>query len=133
MDLNGKQWGFLVFRIALGVNLLIHGAVRIFGDYGGFVDGLNKYFEPTIIAGGLVTAFATVLPWIEVLLGVLLLVGFQTKWALVATGLVMSVLIFGMSLVQNWDAVGIQMIYVISVFLLLTNIESNRICIDKNS
>jgi thiosulfate dehydrogenase [quinone] large subunit len=69
----------------------------------------------------MVRAFGSALPPIEGLIGLLLLLGLKTRWALIAASLSMLVLTFGSALVQDWTAVGAQLMYalVFSVLLFL--------------
>jgi thiosulfate dehydrogenase [quinone] large subunit len=122
--------GFASFRFVVGVNFLMHGAVRVFGDYAGFVSWVTKTFEGTILSGGLAGAYGWAIPLIELILGVLLISGLGTKWTLVAGELFMATLIVGMTLKQNWDTVAFQMIYAISLYLLLLNIRYNHLSLD---
>jgi thiosulfate dehydrogenase [quinone] large subunit len=51
------------------------------------------------------------LPWTEATIGLLLLLGLFTRFALVAGSLEMIVLMAGITLAQNWEVAGIQLIY----------------------
>ncbi len=122
--------GFASFRLVVGVNFFMHGAVRVFGDYAGFVSWVTQTFEGTILSGGLATAYGWVIPLVELILGILLITGLGTKWTLVTGELFMATLIFGMTLKQNWDTVAFQMIYALSLYLLLLNIRHNHLSVD---
>jgi thiosulfate dehydrogenase [quinone] large subunit len=58
-----------------------------------------------------VWAFGLVLPAIEGGLGLLLLIGLRTRAVLIAAGLLIMVLTFGSSLLQDWATAGTQLIY----------------------
>jgi thiosulfate dehydrogenase [quinone] large subunit len=60
-----------------------------------------------------------ILPFIEGLLGALLLVGLRTRAALIGASLLMVVLTFGSSLVQDWSAAGAQLMYALVLSTLL--------------
>lgn len=66
-----------------------------------------------------VRAFGFMLPEVEALLGLLLLIGFETRDALVGSSLLILVLTFGSSLAQDWNRAGIQLVYA-AVFCALT-------------
>jgi len=108
----------------------MHGTVRIFGDYAGFTAWVAKTFRETILGGGPAELYATLIPWIEVVLGALLVVGLLTRTVLVAGQLFMATLIFGMSLKQNWDTVAFQMVYAGTFAVLLFTIRYNRWSVD---
>ena len=63
---------------------------------------------------------ATVLPWIEAIVGFLLLLGFFTRIALIAGSTVMVLLMTGTTLAQDWNTAGLQLIYCLTYFVLLT-------------
>jgi len=109
-----------IFRFALGINILIHGAGRILGPgAAGFAAKTSEEFAATPLPHWAVYAFLLALPFVEAGLGVLLSLGLFTRWALVAGGLLMICLIFGTAMRSDWTTVGIQMIYSITYFLLL--------------
>ena len=74
--------------------------------------------------------FAAVLPWTEATIGLLLLLGLFTRFALVAGSLEMIVLMAGITLAQNWEVAGIQLIYCAIYFLLLTHRGRNFYSLD---
>ncbi|MEM7009785.1 MAG: DoxX family protein, partial [Thermodesulfobacteriota bacterium] len=108
-----------LLRLATGVNFLMHGAVRVFGDYVGFADGMADNFSETSLPAFSVRLLGYAIPLIELLVGIILITGFQLKFGLVIGFLLMTTLIFGMSLLQEWGVVGSQMIYVIALFLIM--------------
>lgn len=129
--MKDKQLAYLVLRLALGVNIFMHGAGRLFGSYSKFVDGIKIQFASTILPSWSVTALGYAIPIMETLIGVLLIIGLATRYASVVGSLLMIVLIFGMSLLQKWEIVGIEMNYVFFYFLLLVLIEFNYFSVDE--
>jgi len=83
------------------------------------------------LPGWFVYAFGLVLPSLEALIGISLIIGLLTKWALFAGSLLMSILIFGTCLRSDWATVGVQMIYVIAYFLALLFLEYNQYSLDR--
>lgn len=124
-----QSLAMFVLRLALGFNILIHGLVRI-TSIGAFRDFLIKDFENTALPAWSVAAFGTVLPFLETIVGFLLVLGLFSKWALFAGGLLMIALISGKCLQSDWHTVGIQMIYVLFYFLLLKDLGSDRFNLD---
>jgi uncharacterized membrane protein YphA (DoxX/SURF4 family) len=126
-----RQLAYAVFRLTLGINILVHGAGRIFGPgVHAFATTTAAEFTKTILPAGLVFEFLWVLPFIEFVLGVLQTVGLFTRWALALGGLLMTVLVFGTALRSDWNTVGVQMIYAITYYLLLANRGDNRFSLD---
>jgi len=60
-----------------------------------------------------------------------MILGLWTSVALIAGSLLMLMLQIGICLAQNWDVAGIQLIYVLLYFVLLTYSERNRWSIDR--
>ncbi len=122
--------GYTVLRIALGINIAMHGITRLLAGSEKFAGHLNKQFAPTILAGPLATAFGHTLPWVEAILGILILVGFLTRPALILGALLIAVLSFGSCLIQDWNAAGFQLLYALVYALLLVFCRYNTISLD---
>ena len=126
-----RKLAYVVFRLSLGINLLIHGAGRFFGSgVDAFSTKTASEFAGTPLPAGLVHAFLVVLPFAEFILGVLITLGLFTRWALTLGGLLITALIFGTALRSDWQTVGIQMIYAITYYLLLFNRADNAFSLD---
>ncbi len=115
----GRALGYLILRLSLGVDMLMHYVVRTWGISKDFVPVTEKMFVGNLLPMSWVHVFLTVLPYFEGLLGVLLLLGFLSRWALTAEGLLVTVLLFGTALRSDWTVVSHQMIYILFVFILL--------------
>jgi thiosulfate dehydrogenase (quinone) large subunit len=118
-----------ILRLTLGVNMLMHGVVRV-PDLAGFADGIVASFAETPLPPLSVRLFALSLPFIEAGIRFLLVLGLFTRWALVAGGLVMTALVFGTALRSDWETVGIQMIYAAIYSLLLAGKIDNDFSLD---
>jgi thiosulfate dehydrogenase (quinone) large subunit len=128
--MSNEALAYLILRISLGVNILIHGLVRI-PHYQTFVDNLVHQFQPFIIPQLAVNIFAHLLPFLEAAIGLLLLLGLWTRTAAVAGGFLIAVLIFGSGLKQDWNVVGTQMVYVLPYFFAILYLKYNTISIDN--
>ena len=126
LKMSNKKLAVLLLRFVVGVNFLMHGAVRVFGDYSGFADGMANDFSETFLPAFSVRILGYAIPVVELIVGIVLITGFQLKLGLVLAFLLMAALIFGMSLLQNWGVVGSQMIYVICLFLILYFYEEDK-------
>jgi thiosulfate dehydrogenase (quinone) large subunit len=74
---------------------------------------LAKQFHGTPLPEPLVLAFAYALPWIETVIGVFMLIGLFTRAALSAGSLLIMILTFGTTLRQDWETVGLQLMYAV--------------------
>lgn len=109
---------FLFLRLPMAISLLGHGLVRI-PKLGAFAEGMTSSMAASLIPAALIKPFGYILPIIEALLGLALLLGFQTKYTLYACLVLMSVLILGSSSVENWGAVQAQLVHAVYLFALL--------------
>ena len=116
------QLAFLLARITLGINLFLHGFVRI-PKLEVFVNGLTQGFEGTMLPLVLVTIVAYAIPFIEVVLGIFILLGIYSKKALAAAAIFIMLLITGCAFKEDWSAIGTQMLYALFIFFLLKNLE----------
>jgi uncharacterized membrane protein YphA (DoxX/SURF4 family) len=132
-EMASDRWiAYGIFRLALGINILIHGFGRILGPgAGGFASKTAQMFVATPLPHWAVYGFLLAVPFIEAAVGVLLTLGLFTRWALAAGGLLMVCLIFGTGLRSDWPTVGIQMIYSIAYFLLLFCRDYNALSLDS--
>jgi len=130
-DLQNRTLAYALFRLFLGVNIAMHGISRLAFDPGKFHATIESQFAHTPLPYRLVAAFAVALPWTEACLGLLLLVGLFTRTALICGALLMAVLTFGSSLLQDWSIAGVQLIYAIAYFLLLFLLPCNGWSVDR--
>lgn len=128
--MKNEALAYFILRITLGINILTHGIVRI-PHYQGFVDNLVSQFRSVFIPDPVINFFGHLLPPLEIAIGVLLLLGLFTRTAAVAGGLLIAILIFGSSVKQDWNVVGIQMIYALTYFFIIFYMNHNRFSIDN--
>ncbi|WP_022835864.1 MauE/DoxX family redox-associated membrane protein [Salisaeta longa] len=126
---HDRQWAYALLRFILGINIFLHGAVRV-PKWAAFAEGITQAFAGTVLPAVLVRAFAYVLvPW-EVVVGALLVIGWRTREALVAGSLLMAALVFGTALREQWDGLATQMLYVLIYFVLLHFRQYNAWAVD---
>lgn len=129
MKLNNFELAFVLGRLLLGLNFLLHGLVRI-PKLAGFRAGILKEFATAPLPPGLVSAYASALPFVEGSIGLLLVLGWLTRPALVAAMLLVMSLVFGSSLLEKWSLVGDQMLYGLFIITLVLHLQRNRLCLD---
>jgi thiosulfate dehydrogenase (quinone) large subunit len=116
-------------RLALGVNIALHGYTRLPG-LEGFSGGLQKQFAGTFLPGSLVYVTGYGIAIGEAVIGTLILLGLFLRPALAAGMLLMTLLLFGVCLIQKWDIAGLQMIYVGYYAILLATLQYDRYSLD---
>jgi thiosulfate dehydrogenase [quinone] large subunit len=78
-----------------------------------------------------VRLFALALPWAESIVGMLMLLGIRTRFALVAGSLLILTLTFGATLNQDWESAGLQLIYATVYASLLAFRHYNALSVDE--
>ena len=122
---------YTIMRVSFGANIMLHGVSRFFMGHAAFLAYLNHYFEHAHgIPVSTLPAFAAVLPWLETGFGLLLLLGLFTRFALIAGALVITCLVIGTNLAQDWLVSGLQLIYVFLYYYLLGHRDENRFSLD---
>jgi thiosulfate dehydrogenase (quinone) large subunit len=105
----------------MGLDIFGHGFARIFtGTHlHGFAQGMVKNMAATPLPASLTLATGYAVPCVELAIGILLLLGFLTRFALTLAFLLMFVLMFGISLKQDWNIATQQLMYGLVLFVLL--------------
>jgi thiosulfate dehydrogenase [quinone] large subunit len=119
LKLRNEQMGYALLRAVVGVNLMMHGVSRMIAGPGVFAAKLAIQFEHTPLPTWSVWVFGLMLPAIEGLLGLLILVGLRTRAALVAASILIMLLTFGSTLLQDWASAGTQLTYALAYFVLI--------------
>ncbi|HEY0244972.1 MAG TPA: DoxX family membrane protein [Mucilaginibacter sp.] len=104
------QFAYLLARLPIGMAFFGHGLIR-FTKLSMFSHWMVGQFSKSFIPGGLVLAFGYVLPFLEFIVGLLLLMGLFTRFAIVLGAVIILMLIFGSCMIEQWDNAFVQMIY----------------------
>ncbi len=120
---------YLFARLLIGMSMFGHGFVRLF-NLTGFVEKMTADFENTLLPLVLVRPFLLALPVLELLVGVLLLLGAKTRLAAIAGLLIILALLFGSSMQQNWGALPSQLLHGLFLLGVLLFIPYNRYALD---
>jgi thiosulfate dehydrogenase (quinone) large subunit len=122
---------FLLLRLGIGTSCFGHGLVRL-PKLDKFSEGMITEFQHSMLPGSLVTAFAYALPFAELIIGLLILLGLFTRHALVAGAIVMLLLIFGTTAIEQWNNLNSQLIHLLFLAGLLPFVdEYNTWALDK--
>ncbi|EAZ92008.1 DoxX family protein [Crocosphaera chwakensis] len=121
---------YTLLRIVVGVNYFNHGFTRIF-DVPSFINRMVNTMQDSGIPEFLVRINAGLVPPVELIVGVLITVGFLTRSALIACFVLMIILMYGITIIQNWDGASSQLIYNIILFILLAGLNFNKVSVDN--
>ena len=121
---------YAILRLTLGMNIGLRGLVRIAHGQAAFAQGIVKQMEATILPPSAVYAFASTLVWVEAAVGLLLIVGLQTRLALIVGGLMMTALTFGTMQIENFQNAWLQLTYALVFFVVLALRSWNLISVD---
>jgi len=122
---------YALLRIALGINICMHGLVRWTAGLRSFAESLLPMFQRTPLPTWSVYSFGYLLPIVEAAVGACVLFGFQTRRALISGSVLMLFVTFGSTLRQDWPTVGVQLTYSVVYSLLLAGIRFNSYGIDR--
>jgi len=122
---------YALLRIALGINICMHGLVRWTAGLRSFAESPLPMFQRTPLPTWSVYSFGYLLPIVEAAVGACVLFGFQTRRALISGSVLMLFVTFGSTLRQDWPTVGVQLTYSVVYSLLLAGIRFNSYGIDR--
>lgn len=126
--INSKS-SFLLLRLGIALSLFGHGLVRL-PKLPGFSQWMTGQFSKSMLPQALVLPFSYALPIAEFVIGLLLLVGLFTRFALSAGALLMLMLIFGTTLIEDWGALPSQLIHLFFLAVLLSYLPLNSYAAD---
>ena len=124
------ELAYLILRLTMGVNMFTHGVARLL-DLDKFNGWLISQFSNTILPEFIVSISSYMIPFVELIIGILLILGLFTSRALLVGSLLIVALVFGSGLQENWNVMSSQMIYAIFFFILSYLIELNRFSLDR--
>ncbi len=116
-----QKLAYLLLRLTAGLDFFGHGFARIFtgSHLGGFAHWMVGDMAKSPLPATLVLATGYVVPCVELLIGLLLLTGLATRFALILAMLLLLVLMFGITMKQDWNVAGQQLLYGLVLAVLL--------------
>jgi thiosulfate dehydrogenase [quinone] large subunit len=116
-----QHHAYLLLRVLTGLDFFMHGFARIFTSthLSGFAQGMVKNMSTAPLPPALTLATGYAVPCVELLVGTLLLLGIFTRAGLTTAFLLMFVLMFGVTLKQDWATAGTQLLYGLVLAALL--------------
>ncbi len=124
MKATHQQTAFALLRISMGINFLGHGLVR-FSKLNSFKDWMITTFQDSLIPSFAVRIWGSTLPFLEFGIGALLILGLFTYRASIAGAVVITILLFGSCLIEQWEWVGFQMIYILFFYFIISNVDKD--------
>ena len=120
-----------LLRFTFGLNIMMRGIVRIAMGLPAFQTYmLTQFKDVPVMPPAFLIPFASALPFIETLIGLCILVGFQTRAALIAGALMIAALTFGTMLRQDFTIAWLQLDYALIFFALIALRSWNLISVD---
>lgn len=126
---DDAAWAHGLARLGLGVDIALHGLTRA-PNLRGFASGLQEQFAGSILPPPLVFASGYGIAIGEAAIGILLVFGLFLRPALASGSALMIFLLFGTCLIQNWQAAGIQLVYLAFYCALLATARWDRFSLD---
>ncbi|NJK34491.1 MAG: DoxX family protein [Oscillatoriales cyanobacterium SM2_2_1] len=120
---------YLLLRIIVGVNYFNHGFVRI-GSMDGFARAMVERFKDTFLPEPIVYLTGLAVTPVEFVVGILITIGWLTRSALIATLGLMVILMYGVTLLQDWGTAASQLVYDLILFVLLAGLGYNIYSVD---
>jgi thiosulfate dehydrogenase [quinone] large subunit len=121
---------YLLGRLPVAMSMFGHGLERL-PKLSGFSNHMVQQFNNAMLPLALVEIFSHVLPLIELITGILLIIGLFTRFAAVLGVLIMLALIFGSSMIEQWENVFTQIIYGLCFTLIYYFEPYNYYSVDK--
>ena len=121
----------LLTRLTLGMIFFFAGLGKFLGGYQNFVNWMTGQFKDTMLPSFALLPFTYALPFVEIILGLLLLAGLFTRWSFFLTGLLVAAFIFGQLQLQHHEEVATHLLYFLSVALGIWASEYDRWSLDR--
>jgi len=125
-----RELAYALLRVSLGVLFLFSGIGKIGGGVGNFAAKMTQDFSG-ILPSFLVTPFAYALPFVEAILGALLVIGLFNTIVLAAAGFLMILLTFGTVMQGNFPTVAHNVMYSFFISMLLALAGYNGYSVDR--
>ena len=125
-----REIAYALLRVTMGLMFLFFGIGKFTAGIGNFAAGLQQNFAGKL-PSFLLVPFSYVLPFTEVAIGLLLLLGLLNVFGLILGALLMIALTFGMVLQGQPATVANNVLYGVVLFLLLWFADCNGYSLDR--
>ncbi|MBI2681512.1 MAG: DoxX family protein [Candidatus Solibacter usitatus] len=127
---NPRWLAYAILRVTVGGVFLFYGIGKFVAGLAATAKWFQDGFAKTWLPAASVYAFSIVLPFFEVTVGALLILGLFTRFAASAAGLLIAALTIGLTIKGNSADVALNMGYAVALFILLHRVEDNGLSID---
>jgi thiosulfate dehydrogenase [quinone] large subunit len=103
----------LLLRLALGMLFFFAAVNKFVGGYDNFTSYILSDFEDTWLPAFLLYPYAYALPFVELVLGAVLILGLATRWSFLIAGVLLISLAFGKVVQQEYGVVASNLNYVL--------------------
>jgi thiosulfate dehydrogenase [quinone] large subunit len=125
-----REIAYALLRVTFGIIFLFAGIGKFTMGIGNYASGMQQDFAGKL-PSFLLVPFIYILPYAEVAIGLLLLLGLLNVFGLILAGLLMIALVFGMLLQGQASIVANNVFYGVVIFILLWFAEYNRFSLDR--
>ncbi len=123
--MHNREIAYALLRVTVGMMFLFYGVGKLLGGIGGFASGMVERFAGSFLPSSLVEPFAYVLPFAEVAIGALLVLGLFNVATLTLAGLLMLALTFGAVMLPDPPTAAQNVTFALVIFVLLWSAEHN--------
>ena len=128
---SNEALAYGIFRFTFGMNIMMRGVVRIALGLPAFQNYmLTQFKDVPVMPPAFLIPFASVLPFVETLIGLCIMVGLATRTSLILGALMIAALTFGTMLRSDFTIAWLQLDYAIAFFILLALRSWNLISVD---
>jgi thiosulfate dehydrogenase (quinone) large subunit len=128
--IQDEALAYALLRLTLGVNIAGHGFNRIAGGIDAFLAQQLPGFESSYLPVWAAQAFLPVLPFAELVIGLLMIVGLFSRPVLAAGAVMITCLTFGGAMQGQWGWLGLHLSYAVVYFILLFLRRYNTLSLD---
>lgn len=128
---TNMQLGYFFMRVMLGGQLFFHGFMRFLTGLGAWVDSTMALYEGTYLPEPFLNVTLHLIPLAELIIGALVLLGWFTRWAILASVSLFVVLLYGHTVRQNWSIGHVVVHYGIYYWVMFVFIRYNWLALDN--
>ena len=131
MNIDHKHCAYALMRISFGLIFMVTGIEKLVMGPNVFADKLVGQFSNTGLPLELVRVFGAILPFVEVVAGVLIALGIFTMAGLSLAALLLMALTFGMLMLKETAVVAQNLLYSLTSFFLIFYLEFNAFALER--
>ena len=123
--MSKSLWITLLIRLMFGLVFLVYGIEKLI-DYKLTIETITDSFDATFLPEVLVRMFVVILPFWEMIIGLMFLTGYRYRITLILTGILMTLLTVGVAVRGEGDHVARNMVYFFILLIGLWHSDNNR-------